>query len=157
MTFMTWYSKNFNFHKTLTLKWEIEIQIYRKIEVHSFLCLRMYLSMTIHLCISFYIWEFFNKIRWGKFWLSSKEYPMEILTDETCTWFQKSMQLQIITATTTQNAREIWDFFLVHWTSFHSHESTKSDCKQHKCRRLAHQITRLKQNWKYLGWTKPSC
>ena len=35
---------------------------------------------------------------------------MGILTDETCTWFQKSMQLQIITATTTQNAREIRDF-----------------------------------------------
>ena len=32
---------------------------------------------------------------------------MGILTDKTCSWFQKSVQLQIIAATITQNAREI--------------------------------------------------
>ena len=36
------------------LKCEIKIQIYRKIKVHSFLRFRIYLSMTFHLCISFY-------------------------------------------------------------------------------------------------------
>ena len=32
---------------------------------------------------------------------------MGVLTDKTCSWFQKSVQLQIITATRTKNAREI--------------------------------------------------
>ena len=65
--------------------------------------------MTFHLCISFYSKACLNKIRWGKFWLSSKEYPVGILTDKTCAWFQKSVKIQIITATTTKNAREIWE------------------------------------------------
>ena len=60
--------------------------------------------MTFHLCISFYSKACLNKIRWGKFWLSSKEYPVGILTDKTCAWFQKSVKIQIITATTTKNA-----------------------------------------------------
>ena len=57
--------------------------------------------------MTFRIKHFLNKIKLSKFWLSSKEYPVEILTDKTCSWIQKSVQLQIITITTTQNAREI--------------------------------------------------
>ena len=30
----------------------------------------------------------------------------------------------------------------------------KSECKQHKCRQLSPQTTRLKHNWKHLGSTK---
>ena len=51
-------SINFNFHKTLTIK----IQINRKIKVHSFPRFRIYLSMIFHLCISFYSKAFCNRM-----------------------------------------------------------------------------------------------
>ena len=43
--------------------------------------------MTFYLCKSFYSKSFLNKIKWGKFCLSSKEYPVRILAYITCSWF----------------------------------------------------------------------
>ena len=67
-----------------------KIQIYGKIKVHSFLCFRIYLSMTFHLRISFYSKACVNKIRWGKFGLSSKEYPVEFLLIKRAHGFKKA-------------------------------------------------------------------
>ena len=56
------YPINFNFIKLSLLKCEIKIQIYRKIKIHSFFHFRIYLSMTFHLCMSFYSLAFLNKM-----------------------------------------------------------------------------------------------
>ena len=44
---------------------------------------------------------------WGKNWLSPRNIPWEFLLIKRAHGFKKNVQLQIITATTTQNAREI--------------------------------------------------
>ena len=72
-----------------------KIQIYGKIKVHIFLCFRIYLSKTFHLCISFNSYAFLNKIGWGKYRLSSKEYPVGFLTNKTCSWFWDELNRRV--------------------------------------------------------------
>ena len=75
--------------------------------------------MTFHLCISFYSYKaFLNRIMWGKFWLSSKEYPLGILTDKTCSCFWDELNRRVRrTGATLTTLNQLRAKLLYEWNS----------------------------------------